>query len=121
VKLTQVRLLVDDVPACVAFYRDVLGFEVSEDFGEYVQLDSGDVTIALFLRSGQADAIRLEPPGDRVLLGLSVDSVDRAAEELAPHVVGGPSDRPDWGLRVVWLRDPGGNLLELYEQIPMPE
>jgi catechol 2,3-dioxygenase-like lactoylglutathione lyase family enzyme len=27
VKLSQVRLLVDDVPACFGFYRDVLGLE----------------------------------------------------------------------------------------------
>jgi lactoylglutathione lyase len=121
VKLTHVRLLVDDVPACVAFYRDVLGFEVSEDFGEYVQLGTGEVALALFLRSGQEDAISLQPPGDRSLLGLQVDSVDRAAEELAAHVVGEPADRPDWGLRVVWLRDPAGNLIELYENIPMAE
>jgi lactoylglutathione lyase len=121
VKLTHVRLLVDDVPACVAFYRDVLGFAVSEDFGEYVQLDTGEVVIALFLRKGQEDAIALQPVGDRALLGLEVESVDRASEEWAAHVVGGPSDRPDWGLRVVWLRDPAGNLLELYERIPMAE
>ena len=118
-KLTHVRLLVDDVPGCVAFYRDLLGFEVSEDFGNYVQLGTGEVALAVFLRKGQEDAIGLEPAGDRSLLGLEVDSVDGAANEYAAQVVGGPSDQPDWGLRVVWLRDPAGNLLELYERIPM--
>jgi len=122
VKLTHVRLLVDDVRAGVAFYRDALGFELTEDFGEYVQLAGGsDIALALFLRKGQEDAIALEPPGDRALLGIAVDSVDRTAEELAEHVVAGPADQPDWGLRVVWVRDPAGNLLELYERIPMSE
>ena len=121
-KLTHVRLLVDDVPAGVAFYRDALGFELTEDFGEYVQLSGGtDVALALFLRNGQEDAIALESPGDRALLGIAVDSVDRAAEELAEHVAAGPDDQSDWGLRVVWLRDPAGNLLELYERIPISE
>ena len=121
-KLTHVRLLVDDGPAGVAFYRDALGFELTEDFGEYVQLSGGtDVALALFLRKGQEDAIALESPGDRALLGIAVDSVDRAAEELAEHVAAGPDDQSDWGLRVVWLRDPAGNLLELYERIPISE
>ena len=56
-QLTHVRLLVDDVPAAVAFYRDVLGFEV----------------------------------------------------------------RGDWGLRVLYVRDPARNLVELYENIPHDE
>jgi lactoylglutathione lyase len=121
-KLTHVRLLVDDVRAGIGFYRDALGFELTEDFGDYVQLSGGtDVALALFPRSGQQDAIALEPPGDRALLGVAVESVDRAAAELAEHVVAGPEDQPDWGLRVVWLRDPAGNLLELYERIPMSE
>jgi lactoylglutathione lyase len=122
VKLTHVRLLVDDVRAGVAFYRDKLGFELTEDFGGYVQLSGGtDVALALFLRIGQEDAIAFEQPGDRALLGISAESVDRAAEELAAHVVAGPADQPDWGLRAVWVRDPAGNLLELYERIPMAE
>lgn len=54
-KLTTVRLFVDDVEGCARFYREAFGF-VTE-----------------------------------------------------------PHDRPEWVMRVAHLRDPEGNLIELYE------
>ena len=33
----------------------------------------------------------------------------------------GPSEQREWGGRVVHLRDPAGNLIELFESIPMEE
>ncbi|HKP18370.1 MAG TPA: VOC family protein [Gaiellaceae bacterium] len=122
-KLTHVRLLVDDVRACVDFYRDVLGFEVTADHDVYVELGTGDVALSLFARAGQAETVQLQEqePGDGVLLGLSVDSVDAEIERLGERIVAGPVDRHDWGIRVAYLRDPAGNLIELYEPIPMSE
>jgi hypothetical protein len=40
---------------------------------------------------------------------------------LGERVVAGPVSRPDRGGRVVYLRDPGGNLVELFQLIPMEE
>jgi catechol 2,3-dioxygenase-like lactoylglutathione lyase family enzyme len=62
-RLTHVRLLVDDFAACFRFYRDVVG--LARTFGDET--------------SGYAD------------------------------------------FKVVHLRDPPGNLLELFEPIPMDE
>jgi len=45
---------------------------------------------------------------------LEVEDVDDIAERLG---VGAPVDRPDWGLRVAYVRDPSGNLLELASPI----
>ena len=117
-KLTHVRLLVDDVRVTVAFYRDILGFEVGGDHGEYVELKTGDVALSVFDRSQQSETIELRPAGDASLLVLEVDDADAAAEKLRGHVLAGPTDRPDWGLRVVYVRDPAGNPIELYENIP---
>jgi catechol 2,3-dioxygenase-like lactoylglutathione lyase family enzyme len=36
-------------------------------------------------------------------------------------VVADPVDRPDWGGRVAYLRDPDGHLLELFQTIPMAQ
>jgi catechol 2,3-dioxygenase-like lactoylglutathione lyase family enzyme len=58
-KLTHIRLLVDDVPAVVAFYRDVLGFAIGGDHGEYVELRTGEVALSLFRRSEQAGTVEL--------------------------------------------------------------
>jgi lactoylglutathione lyase len=50
-----------------------------------------------------------------------VDDVESWAERLAGRVVAGPSEQREWGGRVVHLRDPAGNLIELFESIPMEE
>ena len=120
-KLTHVRLLVDDVPAAVAFYRDVLGFEVRADFGQYVEFVSGDVSLSVFDRNVQTETAELRPAGDGSLVVLQVESADETAKQLGERVLSGPVDRPDWGLRVLYVRDPAGNLVELYEDIPHVE
>jgi len=40
------------------------------------------------------------------------------AGRIASRVAAGPTERPDWGGRVLHLRDPSGNLVELFESIP---
>lgn len=118
-QLTHARLLVDDFGACFRFYRDVLGLEpyFGEEAGPYADFRTGEATVAIFARSGQAEEVELRPPGDGSLVTLRVDDVDAAAERLAAHVVGGPASREDWGIRVVYLRDPAGNLIELHQPL----
>jgi catechol 2,3-dioxygenase-like lactoylglutathione lyase family enzyme len=67
-KLSFVRLLVDDYGACFRFYRDVMGFPVTfgDEEGAYADFDAG----------------------------------------------------ADWGIRVAYVRDPDGNLIELNHAIP---
>ena len=125
-RLTHVRLLVDDVGACVRFYRDVMGFELGAEHGDYVEFRAGEAILALFPRTAMAEAVGFDPlaAGDRVALILSVDDVDTALAEVRQRgavVVAEAQDRPDWGLRVAHVRDPDGNLLELYHDIPMTE
>jgi predicted enzyme related to lactoylglutathione lyase len=40
---------------------------------------------------------------------------------LGARVVAGPVDQPEWGGRVAYVRDPSGNLIELFQTIPMGE
>jgi lactoylglutathione lyase len=123
VKFSQVRLLVDDTAAAFRFYRDELG--LTPAFGEegeaYASFDAGGSTVAIFDRDGQNAVSPLRAPGDGTLLVLEVDDVESLAERLAGHVVAGPSEQREWGGRVVHLRDPAGNLIELFESIPMEE
>jgi lactoylglutathione lyase len=115
VQLTHVRLLVDDFAACFAFYRDVLGLEVTSGTGEggYASFATGDASLSIFERSEQGEVVRLREPGDDCIPILEVDDVDAAVERLREHVLGPAVSRPDWGIRVAYLRDPAGNLLEL--------
>jgi lactoylglutathione lyase len=120
-KLSQVRLLVEDAAEAFCFYRDELG--LTPGFGAegeaYASFAAGDGAVAIFTRDGQADAVELRAPGDGTLLVLEVDSVDDYVQRLHDRVVAGPTDRPDWGGRVLHLRDPSGNLIELCQSIPM--
>jgi lactoylglutathione lyase len=123
VELSQVRLLVDDFPAAFRFYRDELGLEASfgDETSGYASFRTEGGTIALFVRAEQGDVVELRPPGDAALVVLEVDDVDAAVARLAERAVGGAVDQPGWGGRVAYLRDPSGNLLELFQQIPMEE
>jgi predicted enzyme related to lactoylglutathione lyase len=118
VKLSQVRLLVDDFPAAFRFYRDVLGLEPT--FGDEDDGYASFGNVALFERGGQEEAVALRPPGDGALVCLAAADLD--AEIARIEAAGGsllapPEDQPDWGLRVVYVRDPAGNLVELHEEL----
>jgi lactoylglutathione lyase len=123
VKLSQVRLLVDDFPGCFHFLRDGLGLECmfGEEGEDYASFVAGAGTLALFRRSGQENVIRLRPAGDGALVVLEVEDVDAEAAKLGELVVGGPVSQPEWGGRVAYLRDPDGNLFELFQTIPTEE
>jgi catechol 2,3-dioxygenase-like lactoylglutathione lyase family enzyme len=123
VRFSQVRLLVDDPAAAFRFYKDELG--LAPGFGEegerYASFDTGTGSVAIFARDGQAEVVDLRGPGDSTLLVLEVDDVDAEVARLGSAVVAGPIDQPDWGGRVAYVRDPSGNLLELFQTIPMSE
>ncbi len=119
-RLTHVRLLVDDFGECFRFYRDTLGLEATfgDQEGPYASFGTEPATLSIFTRAGQAETVDLRGSGDGALVPLEVDDVDAAARRFG---LAEPTSRPDWGIRVTYLRDPSGNLLELYSQIPMQE
>lgn len=124
-KLTHIRLLVPNYAECFRFYRDVVGLEPgygSEESG-YADFSAGEgaSVLALFDRDEQGEVTELRPAGDGAVVIISVDDVDAAAERLGEHVVAGPVSRSDWGIRVLYVRDPAGTLIELNQAIPMEE
>jgi lactoylglutathione lyase len=122
-RFSQARLLVDDFASAFRFYRDTLGLAVGsgEESSGYASFDTGSGTVAIFERGGQGEVVELRPPGDSTLLVLEVDDVDKAIAGKDEHVVRAPVDQPDWGGRVAYLRDPSGNLIELFESLPHRE
>jgi lactoylglutathione lyase len=122
-RFSQVRLLVDDFGAAFGFYRDELGLKVGfgDESSGYASFDTGSGTVAIFERADQGGVVELREPGDSTLLVLELDDVDAAVERLAGFVVGAPIDQPEWGGRVAYLRDPSGNLLELFQALPREE
>ncbi|MEZ0067945.1 lactoylglutathione lyase [Streptacidiphilus sp. MAP12-20] len=124
-ELTQIRLLVTDFPAVYRFYRDVLGLtpQFEAEQGPYAKLSppQGGAAIALQRREQVAallpDAAELPGDGVRALIALRVDDLDAACAELTRRggtIAQGPAPMGD-RLRVAYLRDPEGNVVELQE------
>jgi catechol 2,3-dioxygenase-like lactoylglutathione lyase family enzyme len=123
------RLLVRDFATSFRFYRDTLGFTPvwGDETGTYADFQTGEVTIALFVRNEMAEAVgtsALAPTAetqDRVALCFAVDDVGQAYEELRAKgvtFVTEPHDQTDWGIRAAHFRDPDGTLLELFSALP---
>lgn len=99
-----------DLPRALAFYRDLLGFEVTYRFpadGEpvYVGLRLGGSALGLGAEAGA-------PAGQqRFTLWTYVDDCDRAIEHLRSNgvtITQEPADQP-WGERMAYVADPDGN------------
>ncbi len=119
-----VTLLVDDIEACKAFYRDVVGLTVVKDRDGYVELEHAKVRLALYPRRGLAEMLK-EPSlgeprhGHVFVLSLPVDTPEEVDTTYEKIVSSGarPFRSPDnmpWGLRAAFFLDPDGNLLEIF-------
>ena len=114
-----------DLPASRRFYVDLLGLDV---VGEWD--DSGDRGCIVAVGSGggflEMLAVDCEHPkhqpafaeldaNDKTELQIRVDSVDVWAERLDGSIdFEGPVTRP-WGNRYLWLRDPDGVRVALFQ------
>jgi len=128
-RFTHLRLLVNDYRSSFYFYTEVLKFKcVWGDLESgYADLKTGFTLIALYSREAMAEALGTSDlptqtkSQDGFSIILEVDSVDKTAKQLKKNGVEletEPQDRPEWGIRTAHLRDPDGNLLELYESLP---
>lgn len=119
----------DDAEAAIAFYRDVLGFEVRNDVGYH---DMRWITVG---PEGQPVSIVLHPPaadpgitGDErrviaelmakgsyaalTLVSKDLDGVFERLVAAGAEVVQEPADQP-YGIRDCAFRDPAGNLIRI--------
>ncbi len=134
-EFARLRILVDDFARSWTFYRDVLGLTPVKGHGEppYGEFVSGaGAMVSLFDRRRMADALGPAGPAidvpvsDRSLLVFETPDVDEFYRRLVADrvpIVAGPTDRPDWQLRTLHLRDPDGYLIEIYSglsSVPSP-
>ena len=125
-RFTHLRVIVPDVVAVTAFYRDVLKLPQTLDAGDgvYSEFDTGSGILAVYDRNLMADVIGaqfdLATAGDVLVVSIRVDDVDAECARLKRakvELVTEPHDRPVWFQRVAHLRDPAGNLVELYQSL----
>lgn len=120
------RLLVADFPATFRFYREVVGLPTTyppDASGPYAEFElGGDKYLGLFDRALMLEAVgrpadAARSADDHALLCISVEDVDaeaRRLEGLGVELAAPPADHEPWGMRTVHVRDPEGNLVELY-------
>ncbi|MBW7453175.1 VOC family protein [Paenibacillus sepulcri] len=125
-KLSQVRLLVNDFHENVAFYKDVMeipmGFSAEEM--QFASFNTGETKIEIFSRQNIVEVLDENhlPTGtesqSKFLLAFAVDDVDEVCarlKEKGVELLNEPHDRQAWNARVAHLRDPEGNVIELYK------
>lgn len=129
-KFSNVRLLVKDFAKCFKFYTEQLGLEPAwgDENSGYASFKVADGIegFALFVSDWMAPSVgnadKELPVGfrEKSLVCFSVENVDEAYAALKAKgvtFVNEPADMADWGMRVVHLRDPEDNLIELFSPL----
>ena len=117
---TSIRIVTDDLDGLVAFYEQVTGQRAERPAPVFAQFTGPGATLAI--ASAATVAMlggALTPATNRsVFIEFEVDDVDgRFAQlRLAPEqVVLGPTTMP-WGNRSALVRDPDGNVVNLFSR-----
>jgi catechol 2,3-dioxygenase-like lactoylglutathione lyase family enzyme len=125
-KFNNVRLLVKDYEKCFKFYTEKLGLEAAWNLeGCYAsfKVTEGIEGLAIFVSDLMAPAVgntyKSQPIDcrEKMMVSFEVENVDETYNALlAKNVIfiNQPTDMLNWGMRVVHLRDPEENLIELF-------
>lgn len=127
VTIGHVHLKVADLERAIGFYRDVLGFELTQRYGRQAAfLSAGGYHHHIGLNTWQSEGGAPPPPGRTGLFHLAIlyptraalaDAVRRVLE--AGVALDGASDH---GVsEALYLRDPDDNGVELYRDRPREE
>jgi catechol 2,3-dioxygenase len=127
VDIGHVHLKVADIERALGFYRDVLGFDVTQRHGEEAAfLSAGGYHHHIGLNTWESKGGSPPPPGTTGLYHVAIRYPDRRT--LADAVrrvvsVGIPlSGASDHGVsEAIYLHDPDGNGIELYRDRPQEE
>src|SRR5512136_1565665 len=124
VRIGHVHLKVADLKRSLAFYRDVLGFEVTQRYGSQAAfLAAGDYHHHIGLNTWESAGGQPPPPGTTGLYHVAILYPTRAdlAAAVRRVVEAGISieGAADHGVsEAIYLRDPDGNGVELYWDKP---
>lgn len=121
-RLCGLCLLTDDVPRLAEFYAALLRASVDAS-DEFVAVTSSNLALSIYSAAG----MEVMAPGSmngsgigRFTLELEVDDVDSSYADLCAAgvpIVKPPTTQP-WGRRSVWIRDPDGNIVNLFQHLP---
>jgi catechol 2,3-dioxygenase len=127
VDIGHVHLKVSDIDRSLAFYRDILGFDVTQRIGDQAAfISAGGYHHHLGLNTWESRGGSPPPPGTTGLFHVAIRYPDRAnlGDALRRLVqarwpIEGATDH---GVsEAIYLRDPDGNGVELYRDRPETE
>lgn len=123
-RLDGFGLFVDDMPTMIRFYRDVLGFEITEDENTLNVYLIKDGTLFMLYERKNFEKMTsrkyeyLKGINGHFEIALYVDTfeeVDRAYNDAiskgAVSIL--PPENEPWGQRTCYIADPEGNLIEI--------
>jgi predicted enzyme related to lactoylglutathione lyase len=111
-KLSGVRIWVDDMAKARTFYGDLLGLPVKWDFGDAMGYDVGaDLIVEMADDEARREGLLARFAG----LSISVPDIDAAYRDLTAKGVEflGPPEKMPWGGLLAHFKDPAGNVLTL--------
>jgi catechol 2,3-dioxygenase len=122
----HVHLKVSDLDRAIAFYRDVLGFELQQRMGdEAAFLSAGGYHHHIGLNTWESKGGSPPPPGSTGLYHFAIRYPDRRALANALKRVldaGIPIGASDHGVsEAIYFQDPDGNGIEIYRDRPREE
>lgn len=132
-KLNNIRLLVNDFEKSFDFYNETLDLKCTWGDREavFASFDIGLPSgLAIFKSdlmaevTGNIDADSDNTSNDKFAIILEVENVDEMFTELKTkriEFIAEPKDMKAWGIRVAHFRDPDGNLIEIFSNLPKSE
>ena len=123
-RFDMIGIFVNDLHRMVAFYRDVLGFEIVWDGkGPYAEFEHEGIRFSMYERAQLPDLLGQTPTYPSGLNGTFELAIDlptsvEADCEFERIVNGGgrpiyaPRDEP-WGMHSAMIADPEGNIIEI--------
>lgn len=129
-KLSNIRLLVNNFEKSFHFYNETLGLNCTwgDKDNVYASFDIGMSSgLAIFKSELMADTIgnnksnSSDVSQDKFAIVIEVESVDETFEILqnkSIRFISQPKDMEAWGIRVAHLRDTEGNLIEIISNLP---
>jgi catechol 2,3-dioxygenase len=126
-RIGHVHLKVSDIARAEAFYRDVLGFEVTSRYGaDAVFMSAGGYHHHIGLNTWMSKGAPAAPERAPGLFHLAIlypdrGALARAVRRVLDHGVPITGASDHLVSEAVYLRDPDGNGIELYRDRPQPE
>lgn len=122
--LVSIRIITDNIDGLVKFYEQVAGMKIVQYTPDFAELKTRTATLAIGSTKtlaffGGRDVAQAAQ-NRSVIIEFRVDDVDNDYERLASHIQNNVIQKPTtmpWGNRSLLLRDPDGNLINLFTPV----